>query len=110
MKTLEEVNGQKVWAVDFNKFTSCSEECVFGSEHFSSNNPACNTCHNFNGRSVIFQPYEEEQQEKTFTLSQINDVIEDTHKWCADELTLSEIFTAVKALNKLKSKLKSYEA
>lgn len=73
MKTLEIINGQKVWAVD--AALGC-DGCMF------KDNPITNTCFQCcdderpDKRNVIFLPHEEELQEKTFTLSQINEVIE----------------------------------
>ena len=104
MKTLEEVNGQKVWAVDLGGLDSCSG-CVFGSKHYPPLNPACDTCNNFNGREVIFLPYEEELKEKIFTLSQINEVMGDIHKWCAFNLSAPEHVVAYKVLSQLIQKL-----
>ncbi len=72
MKTIEIINGQKVWAVDT---TGTCHECMFRFAITECNAGICTENDRPDKRNVIFQPYEE-VQEKTFTLSQINEVIE----------------------------------
>lgn len=76
MKTLEFINGQKVWAVDETLFC---EGCMFRAQEGGCANSGDSDCIGAlrtDNRDVIFQPYEEDKQEKTFTLSQINEVID----------------------------------
>lgn len=102
MKTLETINGQKVWAVDA---THACDGCMF------KDNPITNTCFQRcdderpDKRNVIFLPYEEELKEKIFTLSQINEVMGDIHKWCAFNLSAPEHVVAYKVLSQLIQKL-----
>lgn len=76
MKTLETINGQKVWAVDA---TGMCCDCMFlsrGNCMRYSQDAECVDEWRTDGRNVIFRPYEEDKPEKTFTLSQINEVVE----------------------------------
>lgn len=75
MKTIEIVNGQKVWAVDTD---GICDRCMF-EECGMPKHMNCASVFRADKRNVIFQPYEEEQQEKTFTLSQINEVIDEMY-------------------------------
>lgn len=94
MKTLETINGQKVWAVDA---THGCDGCMF------KDNPITNTCFQCcdderpDKRNVIFQLYEEE---KTFTLSQINEVIEEMimKRNIQSDLGVKEYIKALKEL------------
>lgn len=90
MKTLETVNGQKVWAVD----DAYCQGCIFYNE--MCDGIECTKNSRPDKRNVIFLPYEE-KKEKIFTLSQINEVIY--------ELIKSESYSHSISLNKLKQKL-----
>lgn len=73
MKTIEEIKGQKVWAVDAAYYWSC-ERCIFKDKD-ECKNLSCFSIARTDNRNVIFQTYEEE--EKTFTLLQINEMLFD---------------------------------
>lgn len=71
-KTLETINGRKVWAVDATE--ECSG-CMFRFGSTGCSEAPCSEVRRQDKRNVVFQTYEENLQ-KTFTLSQINEMIE----------------------------------
>lgn len=100
MKTLETVNGQKVWTVDS---TEGCEGCMFRFDSTGCSEATCSKFCRQDKRNVVFQPYEE-VQEKTFTLSQINEVINGMMIGRKSGLKgVKLIYNSV--LNELKSKL-----
>lgn len=68
MKTLEEVNGHKVWAVEDSFHTHGCGICMF-----RNGNGIC-LAPKINCLGKYYIPHEEEK-EKTFTLSQINEIL-----------------------------------
>lgn len=92
MKTLEEVNGQKVWAVDTD---GICDGCMY-KECGMPKHMNCASVFRTDKRNVIFQPYEE----KTFTLSQINEVIDEMimKRNIQSDLGVKEYIKALKEL------------
>lgn len=66
MKTLETVNGKKFWAVDaINRCEGCKlsgDDCE---------NSSCIPHQRLDKRNVIFQPYDEKEEKKTFTRDEV---------------------------------------